>query len=202
MPGGLIWPPLEGRAFLMEALAGAAPVVERAPGQWMSENATGWRLYSSTTSPSTDEAHAALLQQARVHADLATVLSARRCIFVDHRHGHRLWQAVFQERSVWRAVSDALASRVPETITAELQHAARLCTRLETRWSTAPWSLPCTLETVGVEDAAFVSVVPDVDRLASGPSTDHRARILRQLRSLVARTFGDEANPWMRWLDG
>lgn len=154
LPGGAIWPPLQGRVSLQEASsAGVAAPRELSPGEWLAESSSGWRFHSAATNvfDDVDSARSALIRWAQLHASCGAVLSPHRCIamVVDPDGRHRLWQVVRSERSLWHESID-------------VDEARAACRAAAERWAGAPVRLPCTLETVGRVDGVptFVSLFP------------------------------------------
>jgi len=198
VPGGWIWPAINGRILLQEAGLGllGAPR-ELTPDEWVADTAQGWRFHSSAEGLFLDgeAGRAALIRWAQLHASLTPWLSPGRCIALcetgDGRY--RLWQVVRTETSLWKRLTETLQTRNAEHISAHFSEAATLCTRAAQRWAQAPWDLPCTLETVGAIDgaASFVSLMPEPDRVRPAQPADRRARLWQQLRALVNAEFGE-----------
>src|SRR5262249_21035235 len=82
VPSGAIWPPVEGRAILMEVSAIELLARRHANGDWSAGLGSGWRLVSKRDAQfeSLDSGRSALVQWARLHAACMEVVSPRRCI--------------------------------------------------------------------------------------------------------------------------
>ncbi|MBL9037238.1 MAG: GTPase domain-containing protein [Archangium sp.] len=185
IPGGWIWPPIQGRVLLQEATAGAlSSIRELSPGEWLAESAAGWRFHTSAAHRFTeaDAARSALIRWAQVHASVAGWTSPHRCIALcEDPGGLRLWQIVRNETSLWKRASEAVASGTG------INELSTFCSRAGQRWAQAPVELPCTLETVGVVDGlpAFISLMPNSDQTRPPDRADRTSRLWHQLEMLV-----------------
>lgn len=198
VPGGFIWPAINGRILLQEA--GVARVDgprELTPGEWVADTGNGWRFHSSSASvfKDSDEGRAALIRWAQMHTSLSGWLSPDRCIALSETGDgeYRLWQVVRSEPSLWAGLTDTLRTRDAADIGARFSEAALLCTRAAQHWAQAPYDLPCTLETVGHVNGAtsFISLVPEPDRARAPSELDRRARLVQQLQALLTSELGE-----------
>jgi len=177
-PAGWVWPPIEGRETLADALVHTTTTAqELAPGEWRVESSSGHRLFTlADRYDDFDVAHDAIVRFAQQHAALVPWLSPGRCLVLA-RDGDRLalWQCVARAVSVWRSVQDALSTRDERVVLDAVVHARRSIVHAAHWWGHAPSALPATLETIGAERGDFVSLVPHPDRLSDGvgraPST-------------------------------
>jgi len=190
LPGGWIWPPVNGRVLLQEAGTGMGAPTERTEGEWLAESESGWRFHSGADCvfADLDEARGALIRWAQLHAAMAPWLSSQRCIALTECAAgtYRMWQVVRAEPSLWQRLTDVLSSGDRERITASFSEAANLCSRAAQRWAQAPCELPCTLETVGAADATpFVSWMPPPTGHRPPEQVDRRARLWSQLHQLA-----------------
>jgi signal recognition particle receptor subunit beta len=158
-PCGFVWPPIEGRIVLREAASHGGTARVTTSGDCVAGLGSGWRLHSSADAVYTDldEGRAALISWARQHAAAQGLLSRRRCIVLaETGEGRwRLWQVVQREPSLRELVADAGAV---DTGTAQ-----RLLAEASALSSSTPLRLSCTLDTVGVTEAAqpiYVGLVP------------------------------------------
>ncbi|HEY1098337.1 MAG TPA: hypothetical protein VGF99_05395 [Myxococcota bacterium] len=190
---GLIWPPLTGRALLQTALQAPSSSMSSSSAPQVLTTAHGWRLHTPGTFTDIDTARAALIAWARVHEELAAFVSTSRCVLVadDDEIGWRLWQVVGPSPSVWTQLSSALAGRDHDAIASAITTVTSTCTQVGKTW---PTSLPCTLETVGV-DGRFVSLMPAELSTATTTTSsgDRCARLLRQVSWLVRSSLGEAA---------
>ena len=164
-------------------------------------NASGWRLHTPGLCDDIDLARAAVIAWGSAHAQLATWLSPRRCVLVadDEVHGWRLWQLVAPTPTLWSSLSTALLSKDAAVIATAVEDAVAVSGIVDEQWAASPFSLPCTLETVG-DDGAFVALMPTLERLQVGGG-DRRARLLRQLVRLLRSTLGADAELYLPLLE-
>jgi signal recognition particle receptor subunit beta len=98
LPGGMIWPPVEGRLILHEATANTPILHQDADGSWRSSGSPGWLIHSPAQGQFHDlsAARSAMLEWARAHSAHAKMLGGRRCIALSHEGAgsYRLWQFV------------------------------------------------------------------------------------------------------------
>jgi len=198
----MIWPPLEGRALLNEALSSSTSVSSSlGHGAWLLTTTDGWRLHTPAVFADMDSARDAVIAWAAAHARLSSWISARRCVLVadDDEIGWRLWQLVAPAPTLWSRVSSALLTRDAIVITAAVEDVIAACDVVDGSWRESPFALPCTLETVGV-DGFFVALMPEVERLTSETS-DRRGRLVRQLVRLLRSTLGSDAELYLPLLE-
>lgn len=166
VPSGAIWPPVEGRAILMEVSQLGVTPRRHANGDWSAGLGSGWRLVSTRDAlyESLDLGRAALVQWARLHAACTSIVSPRRCIVLaatgDGRW--RLWQIVRAEESLRERV-ERTSSAEPEVVIDSLRLVAQTLVDVHTRLADAPCDLACSLDTVGACDASgmFIGLMPE-----------------------------------------
>ncbi len=188
MPGGFIWPPVDGRALLHE-VARLALVPERTTrGDW-SASGGGWRFHSRARAIYDDvnAGRAALIAWARLHAASSRVLSPGRALILADagRDQVRLWQLVRVEPPLRETLADA-STRAPGAVVLSLMFATMQLVRARQSLTAVRARLPCTLWTVGTDpmrQPIFVGVMPDE---AEGPDPDLDVDML----ALVRRELG------------
>lgn len=186
MPGGMIWPPVDGRTLLYE-VAGLGIRPSRTPrGEWWGSG-SGWRFHSHAHAVYRDHnrARAELIDRARMHAASAAHISpGRAVILADAGLGRlRLWQLVRVEPVLRERLAGAMASPDARSVaTGLLDVALQLLTARE--WfSKGATYLPCTLWTVGSDRSGrptFVGLMPD-SQTAATPELTPPALLSREL---------------------
>jgi signal recognition particle receptor subunit beta len=193
MPGGMIWPPVDGRALLHEVASLRIRPARTASGSWSGSGA-GWRFHSASRAIYDDpnRAREELIGWARMHSSNAAQLSAGRAVIMAEAGGGRLrlWQLVRVE-SVLRERLDAalVASTVEEVVDGVLEVATQLLNARE--WfSSGTVPLPCTLWTVGGVSSPrpkFVSLMPALG--SSLPAQLDERRLLERELLLHVRSL-------------
>lgn len=197
IPGGWIWPPINGRILLKDATTNSIPPArELSAGEWLAESEGGWRFHTSSQGVFTDaeKGRAALIRWAQLHSSVTGWVSTSRCIALCEAGDgtYRLWQVVRQEPSLRTRAQEVLAGRDgPQRHTA-LMEASALCSRAAQRWTGAPVDLPCSLETVGMIDGAvcFVGLMPDLEKVRSSIPVDLEETLSDQLEALIRTERG------------
>ena len=193
MPGGMIWPPVDGRTLLHEvSLLDIRP--SRTPrGDWWGSG-SGWRFHSSPDAlfDSPASARDALLGWARLHASNAGRISlGRAVILADAGEGRlRLWQLVKVEVALRERLVAAFAASDPGVVAdAILAVTDQLLVARDWFEQGAP-TLPCTLWTVGAAPSmrpVFVGLMPAQSALVAldrAPGELLEREIAPQLREL------------------
>jgi signal recognition particle receptor subunit beta len=163
MPGGMIWPPVDGRALLHEVASLGLSPVRTARGDWWG-SAPGWRFHSSPSAlyAHPDEGREALIAWARLHSGLASLLSnGRAVILADAGSGRmRLWQLVSIAPTLREQLDSSLEEREPVDVVSGVLEVSTLLARA--REDLARSNLPCTLWSVGYERerTCFVGLMP------------------------------------------
>jgi signal recognition particle receptor subunit beta len=179
MPGGMIWPPVDGRALLHEVSGLAIRPARTARGDWWGSGA-GWRFHSSPRALHGDPnaARSALIGWARVHAAIASLISAGRAVILaDAGAGRlRLWQLVRVEPTLRESLDTALAASAPQQVADGLIDVAGSLVAAREAFAQAKVALPCTLWTVGVPRTArpsYVGLMPMPDQSADTEPEAH-----------------------------
>lgn len=197
MPGGFIWPPVDGRALLHE-VARLALVPERTTrGDW-SASGGGWRFHSRALAIFDDvnEGRAALIAWARLHAASSRVLSPGRALILADagREQVRLWQLVRVEAPLRETLADA-STRAPGAVVLALMFATMQLVRARQSLAAVRARLPCTLWTVGTDpmrQPIFVGVMPDeADGADPDADLDVHALVKRELGPVLLHLARD-----------
>ena len=110
MPGGFIWPPVDGRTLLHEVSRLQLNPSQTPRGDWWASGG-GWRFHSEVSAiyPDADAGRQALVEWARMHATHQRILSpGRTIILADAGSGRfRLWQLVRVIGSLRERLSEA-----------------------------------------------------------------------------------------------
>lgn len=152
MPGGMIWPPVDGRALLHEvASLGIRPIrVGRA--DWCGSG-SGFRFHSLGHALFTDlqSARNQLIEWARLHAaNVARLSSGRAVILADAGHGRlRLWQIVRAEPTLRERLAAAVPLTDASLVARELLAVALRLVAARELFAETSVALPCNLWTVG-----------------------------------------------------
>ncbi|MEZ4362883.1 MAG: GTPase domain-containing protein [Kofleriaceae bacterium] len=189
VPSGAIWPPLEGRLVLHEAMADSHVVVKvEDTGAWTAGEGTPWRIHSAASAEygDLDVARAALLNQARAHANHGELLSPSRCVVLaESRPGAwRVWQIAKVAPSLRVSLADVQHLEL-EPLYQRLAATAATLSEAYERWTGTP--LKPTLDSVGRRGSwlQYVELLPwqGVVRAALS-SSEREARIAAQLTEL------------------
>jgi hypothetical protein len=194
MPGGMIWPPVDGRALLHEVAALDIRPTRTGRADWCGSG-SGFRFHShgSAIFPDLGSARNELIEWARLHAANAAHLSNGRAVILADAGGGRLrlWQIVRAEATLRERLAVALPLADPHQVADELLGVATRLTVARDFFSATTFSLPCTLWTVGAGTSyrpAFVGLMPgrQTPPLAEPNGRDllHRelSPLLRELR--------------------
>lgn len=183
MPGGMIWPPVDGRMFLHEVAGLSVRPTRTARGDWWGSGA-GWRFHSSPRALYLDHdaARADLIHWARLHSSSAEKISSGRVVILADAGAHRLrlWQLVRVEPVLRERLETALASADPKHTAQEVWEIAELLLEARSWFAQGAVPLPCTLWTVGgtrTPRPCFVGLMPD---RAREQSTELEAETLLQ----------------------
>jgi len=166
IPGGMIWPPVDGRALLHEAASLRIRPELTVRADWAGSG-SGFRFHSSARALFTDPPRARdeLIEWARQHSANATHLSpGRAVILADAGRGRlRLWQIVRAEDSLRERLALALGLEEPQQVALELVSIAERLALARESFGSASLDLPCTLWTVGASEPAqppYVGLMP------------------------------------------
>ena len=185
MPGGMIWPPVDGRALLHEvASLGIRPSRTR-HANW-SAAGSGFRFYSVGTAIYSDpgKARNELIEWARLHAANSQLLSTGRAVILgDAGDGRlRLWQLVRADTALRERLATAMVLPEPVAVARDLADVATRLAASRDAFRAATIPLPCTLWTVGVSSSykhAFVGLMPS-HNTRLGPELDGQALFERE----------------------
>ena len=166
MPGGMIWPPVEGRTLLYEMCSlGIRPLRTRRGDWWGS--GSGWRFHSERDAiyADHDQARQELIEWARLHTSVSEQVSGGRAVILAEAGDGRLrlWQLVRVEPTLRERLAAALPQPEGEAVANGLTEVASRLIAARRRFNTGGVSLPCTLWTVGDEAdyrAVYVGLMP------------------------------------------
>lgn len=151
LPGGMIWPPVEGRLILHEATLTPVILQRDRGGAWRSARHSPWLIQSPAHASFRElaPARAAMLAWARAHAACSHVLSTRRCIALaaDGLGGYRLWQCVALEPTLHEMLEREL-TRDAGAISEALLAAARAVLLARAQWVDIGADLPARIDTI------------------------------------------------------
>ncbi|HET9932475.1 MAG TPA: hypothetical protein VFQ35_17355 [Polyangiaceae bacterium] len=152
MPGGMIWPPVEGRTLLHEVSTLQIRPTRTRRGDWWG-SASGWRVHSERDAiyGNVDAARHELIEWARLHAATSAQLSpGRAVILADAGNGRlRLWQLVRVESALRERLATTLAQPEAAAVSHGLADVASRLVTARTWFHEGGVSLPCTLWTIG-----------------------------------------------------
>ena len=193
MPGGMIWPPVDGRALLHEVASLDIRPLRTGRSDWAGSG-SGFRFHSLAAAIFADSysARNELLEWARLHsANTAHLSAGRAVILADAGNGRlRLWQIVRSEATLRERL--AAACQLPEAnpVADELIGVATQLAVARESFAGTTIGLPCSLWTVGSGASyrpTFVGLMPGRD--CDLPSEPRGRELLRrelspQLREL------------------
>ncbi len=166
MPGGMIWPPVDGRALLHEVAALDIRPTRTGRADWCGSG-SGFRFHSHGNAifPDPLSARNELIEWARIHAANAAHLSnGRAVILADAGNGRlRLWQIVRAEATLRERLAGALPLEDPHEVADELVGVATQLVAARDFFGATTIQLPCTLWTVGANSSyrpTFVGLMP------------------------------------------
>lgn len=189
MPGGFIWPPVDGRMLLHEiAQLKRVPVLTPCGDWWAAGE--GWRFHSSASAlfETADRGRQELIEWARLHAANVQRLSpGRTVILADAGAGRfRLWQLVRASYALRERLVVAFAEADTETLARDLESAAFHLLTARRTFDTSDVRLPCTLWTVSGDlgrQPKFVGLMPKPGAERAGELPDAKL-IEREFRPL------------------
>jgi signal recognition particle receptor subunit beta len=187
MPGGMIWPPVDGRALLHEVSSLAIRPTRTPRGDWWGSG-SGWCFHSRPRALYDHQLSARdqLVAWARLHAANADQISVGRAVILADAGGGRLrlWQLVRVEAALRERLSAALVEHEPADVARGLIDTAASLISARKWFESAPARLPCNLWTVSANRGyrpSFVGLMPPVqDGIPAEPDG----------YELVAREFG------------
>jgi len=167
MPGGMIWPPVDGRMLLHEVASLGIRPARAGHADWCGSG-SGFRFHSFSHAIFADQSHARseLIEWARLHSINAAHLSkGRAVILADAGDGKlRLWQIVRAEATLRERLALALALTNPEHVANEVVGAAVQLVAARESFAAASVQFPCTLWTIGSSNSyrpTFVGLMPE-----------------------------------------
>ncbi|MET0554072.1 MAG: GTPase domain-containing protein [Vicinamibacteria bacterium] len=195
VPGGLIWPPVEGRLVLHEASAIGLYASQGPNGDWWATAEKAWIAYSFRGSdfPEVESGRACLVTWARWLSTLGKRISPRRAIALceSGTGTWRLWQVGRREPTLRDLVRLALAEPHPDRAADGLLRACDILAEADA--DIAPLGLPVTAVSVGrVEGAGvcYVGILP-ASAAAVPETVPHHERVRAVFGPLVSRARTD-----------
>jgi signal recognition particle receptor subunit beta len=191
VPGGLIWPPVEGRLVLHEASAIGLYATRGPNGDWWASAEKAWIAYSFRAADfaEMEPGRAALVSWARWLSTLGRRLSPRRAIALcaSGTGTWRLWQVGRREPSLRDLVRAALAEPHPDRAADGLLRASELLAEADAELG--PLGLPVTAVSVGRVEGTGVCYVGIVPAVAAAVPTavPHHERVRAVIGPLVSR---------------
>ncbi len=166
MPGGFIWPPVDGRMLLHEVAQLQRVPVLTPCGDWWAAG-EGWRFHSAASAlfQSADHGRQELIEWARLHAANVQRLSPGRTVILADAGGgrYRLWQLVRASYALRERLVASVANADGDTLARELEAAAFHLLSARRALEASDVSLPCTLWTVSGDlqrQPKFVGLMP------------------------------------------
>jgi len=166
MPGGMIWPPVDGRALLHEVAQLSIRPARTGRADWCGSG-SGFRFHSFGQAVFSDQSSARndLIEWARQHsANAAHLSSGRAVILADAGRGRlRLWQIVRADDSLRERLAVAVGLPEPKRVASEVSSIALRLALARESFAQASVDLPCTLWTVGASGSSrpnFVGLMP------------------------------------------
>ena len=167
VPSGAIWPAVDGRLILHEAVSGDLRARRSDREAWVAGTGTGWRIHSAAEAKFSefDAGREAVVAWARVHAPRLSLLSPGRCIVVADSGdgGWRLWQIVRVAPSLRRWLLDMAYGSEPGALLDALAVAAQTLFEASTHPKIA--GLPTTFDSIGrgEQGPQIVSLMPGLE---------------------------------------
>jgi signal recognition particle receptor subunit beta len=201
LPGGLIWPPIEGRMVLHEVSNYEVSASRNPNGDWSANQIGLWRIHSYLEAEYEDinQGRQHLIQWAHLHVAALPMLSPRRCLaLADTGEGKwRLWQVIRVEKSLREYLYEVLAEndlgRIAEGI---LETAHMLLTGAE-KLKESPCPLPCSIDSLACIDSMvyYNGLMPDYSSEADlEPSEDLEVTtfLKDQMGAILSHHFRDQ----------
>jgi signal recognition particle receptor subunit beta len=172
---GLIWPPVDGRQYLHEALAGHS-IDSRDDGVegLFVQSSSGWCMHLRPQDVFDDqnEGRMALASWARLHAQNTEFLSDQRCLVLSPA-GPRwhLWQIFGSKRSLLESLVARTTQLGPRDLAEHLLGLGRTLLAAAAAFGRATMPLPMTLETVGTDALRpiYIAKSPGFDSEVDAP---------------------------------
>lgn len=176
MPGGFIWPPVDGRTLLHEVAKLGIDAKQNSNGDWFGAG-HGCQIHSGASAiyAGADAGRGALIEWARLHASSIERISQGRAVILcpTGTDAHRLWQLVRSESSLHESLAVTAEDIQPSELARRVMKAAQHLLRARDEVHTAELPLPCTLRTISGDTRLpprFVGLMPHtVAPLAAEP---------------------------------
>ncbi|HEY6328193.1 MAG TPA: GTPase domain-containing protein [Blastocatellia bacterium] len=156
VPSGMIWPPVEGRITLREAISASPKILRTDNGDWTASGSEQWRFYSYKQDVFDDlpSARQALINWAHRHISISAIMSPLRClVLAETGHGNwRLWQVIKVEGSLLVLSREALESTDLQLIADGIWGTAYMYLTAADHFQAHRYQFPCTLETIAFFD--------------------------------------------------
>jgi len=172
MPGGMIWPPVDGRTLLHEVASLGIQPKRTGRADW-GGSGSGFRFHSFQSAIFRDlpSARNELIEWARLHAANARHLSPGRAVILADAGGGRLrlWQIVRAEAALRERLALALPLTDPSEVASELLGVATQLLSARESFAATAFALPCTLWTISAGASSrptFVGLMPGRDSQA------------------------------------
>ena len=223
MPGGMIWPPVDGRTLLHEVATLGIQASRTRQADWCGSG-SGFRFHSFGDAIFADlpRARNELIEWARLHAANAHHLSpGRAVILADAGLGRlRLWQIVRAEAALRERLALAMPLDNPSEVADELLSVATQLVAARDSFAVTTFGLPCTLWTISASSSSrptYVGLMPSRERHVSSEPAERellerelsphlrelrRARVdydevVQRVRSLADFARADSAASWL-----
>jgi len=192
VPSGAIWPAVDGRLILHEAVPSDLRARRSDGGAWIAGTGTGWRIHSAADArfPEFDAGREAVVVWARAHAARLPLLSPGRCVVVAESGdgAWRLWQIVRVMPSLRRRLLDLAYGSDASTVLDALTSAAR--TLFEASTDPLSAGLPLTFDSVGegergAQIVSLLSAPAELDPLTVLDPEDARRHLRSQIETLL-----------------
>lgn len=211
---GLVWPPVEGRILLREAVTAPIRGEPDAAGNLAALLPNGHRAQSPSRAVSDDLDHGRemLVSWARLHSGAQALLSKARCLVLAETDDgrFRLWQIVRREPTLRELFVDGSDTLIARHAARQLGTASRLLAQAYAKCESGTWALECSLDSIGASElgeAIYVanapfsteelrpSLTPDavaqeLSALFRGKSSEERAELARSLAHYQSREPG------------
>jgi hypothetical protein len=210
----LVWPPVEGRIVLREAMTSPSPLQLQQQGEsWFAFEGV-FQIHSSSDAVflDVDAGRAELIAWARLHAAAQALLSRRRCLVLAETGDgkSRLWQIVRKESSLRDLLGDG--DEDAQDVARRLANASRLLAEAQALCANRALPLCCTLDTIGVSELnqpvyvglvgaatpetqpriSAEAVAKDLAALVRDRSLDQQAKVRDALSRVHRKEFGPE----------
>lgn len=200
IPGGFIWPPVDGRTLLDEASRYDLVPSRNVAGDWIAQG-EAYRLHSARASlfADLDGGRAALIRWARVHAAHIQKLSPRRVlVLADAGQGrYRLWQIIRTERTLADRLHEASMDDDPAQLVTVLAGAASQLLVARESLHTHRLPLPCTLRSLSYDLRSaplYVDLVPEITDEDGAEEPSGSVLVQRELDPIITGLFDDRGD--------